>query len=84
MSIKFAREDSGNGRKKPKCWLLQFISSLAELPIGPGKKFLQNLENGAVIGYEADRRNYPELFHGETKRRVYGEHRSFLGNYKMS
>ena len=68
--------------KKPQCFRLQFISSLAELENDADKKFLQNLENGAAIGYETDLWNFPEVFTGKTKRRVYDEQRRFQGNYK--
>ena len=63
--------------KKPQCFRLQFISSLSELENDPDKKFLQNLENGATIGYETDLGNSPGVSPDKTKQRVYGEQRSF-------
>ena len=46
------------------------------------KKFLRNLENGDTIGCKSDMRNFPEVFPGETKQRVYDEQCLFLGDYK--
>ena len=45
--------------KKPQSFRLRLISSLSELENDADKKFLQNLENGATIGYETDLWNPP-------------------------
>ena len=67
---------------KPQCFRLRLISSLAEVENDPDKKFLQNLENSATVGYETDLGNSPRSPPWETKQRVYDEQRRFLGNYK--
>ena len=68
--------------ERPKCFRLRLLICLAELEKEPGGQFLQNLENGATIGYNADLGNCPEVFRGKTKQRFYDERRRFLGNYK--
>ena len=67
---------------KPQCFRLDFLSAIAELENDPGKIFLQNLHNGATIGYEKDLGSCPEVFPGKTKQRIYDDPREFLGNYK--
>ena len=57
---------------------------MAELEKGPDKKFLQNLQNGATIGYESDLGSLHEVRPDKTKQRVYDEQRRFLGNYKTA
>ena len=68
--------------KRPQRFRLRLLRCLAELENDAGKQFLQNLENGATIGYDSDLGNCPEVSHGNTKHRVYEEQRRFLGNYK--
>ena len=46
------------------------------------RSILQNLHNGATIGYEKDPGSCPEVFPGETKQRIYDDPREFRGNYK--
>ena len=70
--------------KKPQCFCLQLLGRLAELANDADKKFLQNLENGATIWYKSDMWNFPGVFPGATKQRVYDEQRLFLGNSKTA
>ena len=65
--------------KRPQRFRLNFLSAIAELENDPGEEFIKNLENGGEIGCETDLGNCTEV---KTKQRVYGEQRSFLGNYK--
>ena len=46
------------------------------------KSSSKNLENGEAVGGKSDLGNFHEVFHGETKQRVYDEQRELVGNYK--
>ena len=46
------------------------------------KVFLQNLHNGATVGYNECLGALPEVFPGKTKHRVYDDQRNSLCNYK--
>ena len=67
---------------KPQRFSPEYIKCLDELGSDAYSNFIRNLENGDTVGYMADLGNFPEVFNGETKRRVYDEQRQFLGNYK--
>ena len=68
--------------QKPQRSGIDFLSAIAELENDPEKVFLQNIHNGATIGYEKDLGSRPEVFPGETKQRICDDPREFLGNYK--
>ena len=67
--------------KRPQCPRLNLLSAIAELENDTGEEFIKSRKRGE-IGYETDLGNFPDVFTGEAKQRVYGEQRSFLVNYK--
>ena len=68
--------------QKPQCFRLDFLSAIAELENDPDKVFLQNLHNGATIGYNECLGSCPEVSPGKIKQRIYDDPREFLCNYK--
>ena len=72
----------GAAIRKPKDFRLVLPKCLEELGRDPDLKFLGILTSGAAVGYMSELRNFPEVFHAESKLRVYDEQRQLLGNYR--
>ena len=68
--------------KKPQCFRLRLLRCLAELEIGPDKKFLPKSRKRRRNSLRFRSRKSPEIFPGKTKQRVYDGRRRFLCNYK--